>query len=253
MHLKAKKYFGQHFLTNDTIANNIVDSLDLKNSENIIEIGPGKGVLTKFLIKKKVNIKLIEIDNDCVEIIKNKFPKINIIHNDFLTINLKEIGVERYSIIGNFPYNISSQILFKILENRDDIYEVVGMFQKEVANRICSKPRSKQYGILSVLTQAYFECEHLFDVSPDNFNPMPQVQSSVIKITRNKIAKLDCNHNHFVKVVKGAFSQRRKKLKNALKNFTNLNDEKLALSILKFDNTNVLLEETCPIPLLTLL
>ena len=227
MNLKAKKYFGQHFLVNEGIANNIVDSLDLSLSNNIIEVGPGKGVLTKFLITKNINAKLIEIDGDCVEIMKSKFPKIDIIHNDFLKINLSEIGFGKYSIIGNFPYNISSQILFKVLENRDYICEVVGMFQKEVADRICSKPKSKQYGILSVLTQAYFKCEHLCDVGPDNFKPIPKVQSSVIKLSRNDAKKLDCNHDKFIKVVKGAFSQRRKKLKNALKNFTNLDDVKL--------------------------
>jgi len=212
---------------NEEIANNIVNSLKLSRSNNIIEIGPGKGVLTKFLITKNANIKLIEIDRDCVDIIKAKFPKIDIIHNDFLKIPLTAIGFETYSVIGNFPYNISSQILFKVLENRDCVYEVVGMFQKEVADRICSKPKSRKYGILSVLIQAYFECENLFKVSPDNFNPIPKVQSSVIKLSRNNTKKLDCDHDKFIKVVKGAFSQRRKKLKNALKNFTNLDDGKL--------------------------
>ncbi len=227
MILKAKKHFGQHFLINENIANSIAESLDLNICKNIIEIGPGKGVLTKYLIQKNVSVKLIEIDIDCVNFIKKKFNNIDVIHNDFLQIKLSDLSFKKYSIIGNFPYNISSQILFKVLDNRNNIVELVGMFQKEVSDRICSNPKSKKYGILSVLTQAYFDCENLFNVSPDNFDPIPQVNSSVIKLTRNKIKDLGCDHNHFIKVVKGAFSQRRKKLKNALKNFTNLDHSKL--------------------------
>ena len=143
MVLKAKKYFGQHFLINETVANDIAESLDLNICKNIIEIGPGKGVLTKYLIQKNVNIKLIEIDIDCVNIIKDKFKHTEVIHNDFLQIKLSDLSFKKYSIIGNFPYNISSQILFKVLENRNSIVELVGMFQKEVADRICSRPKSK--------------------------------------------------------------------------------------------------------------
>ena len=227
MTLKAKKHFGQHFLINENIANHIAKSLDLNICKNIIEIGPGKGVLTKYLIQKNANIKLIEIDIDCINVIKEKFKNIDVIHDDFLQINLSEINFKEYSIIGNFPYNISSQILFKVLENRNHVFELVGMFQKEVADRICSKPKSKKYGILSVLIQAYFDCENLFHVSPDNFHPIPKVNSCVIRLSRNEIKDLGCDHDHFIKVVKGAFSQRRKKLKNALKNFTNLNHAKL--------------------------
>ena len=227
MVLKAKKYFGQHFLINEAVANDIAESLDFNICKNIIEIGPGKGVLTKYLIQKNANIKLIEIDIDCVNIIKDKFKHTEVIHNDFLQIKLSDLSFKKYSIIGNFPYNISSQILFKVLENRNSIVELVGMFQKEVADRICSKPKSKKYGILSVLMQAYFNCENLFNVDPDNFEPIPKVNSSVIKLSRNQIKELGCDHNHFIKVVKGAFSQRRKKLKNALKNFTNLDHLKL--------------------------
>ncbi len=227
MILKAKKHFGQHFLINENIANHIAKSLDLNICKNIIEIGPGKGVLTKYLIQRNANIKLIEIDIDCINVIKEKFKNIDVIHDDFLQINLSEINFKEYSIIGNFPYNISSQILFKVLENRNNICELVGMFQKEVADRICSKPKSKKYGILSVLIQAYFDCENLFHVSPDNFHPIPKVNSCVIRLSRNEIKDLGCDHDHFIKVVKGSFSQRRKKLKNALKNFTNLNHAKL--------------------------
>ena len=225
--MRAKKKFGQHFLINNKIAIQIVNALDFNTSKNIIEVGPGKGVLTKELMQKNVKLKVIEIDIDCVNIIKDRFRSIEVIQNDFLKINLTKIGFNKYSIIGNFPYNISNQILFKVLENRDDIDEVVGMFQKEVADRVCSSPNSKRYGILSVLIQAYFNCEKIFDVEPENFNPIPKVDSAVIKLHRNNTIKLDCNHDHFVKVVKSGFSQRRKKLKNALKNFTNLNHPKL--------------------------
>mgnify|MGYP002863834508 CR=1 FL=1 len=227
MHLKAKKHFGQHFLVNEKIANDIVDALSFSVNSNIIEIGPGKGVLTQYLIEKEAHLKVVEIDSDCVKIIQKKFNKIDLIHGDFLKIDLSKVGFEKYAIIGNFPYNISSQILFKVLESRDSIFELVGMFQKEVAERICSKPGSKKYGILSVVIQAYFDCEYLLEVPPDNFQPIPKVHSAVIKIVRNTRKKLDCNHSDFMKIVKISFSQRRKKLKNALKNFTNLNHEKL--------------------------
>ena len=227
MSLAAKKYFGQHFLINNNIAIQIVENLDLNLCNNVIEIGPGQGVLTKLLVKKTPHIKLIEIDLDCVDIIKKKFKNTEIVHADFLKIDLKSIGFKKYNIIGNFPYNISSQILFKILENRNDVIEVVGMFQKEVAERICSKPNSKKYGILSVLIQAYFSCEYLIDVGSENFKPVPKVQSSVIKLTRNNTIELDCAYPDFLQVVKACFSQRRKKIKNALKNFINLNNTNL--------------------------
>jgi len=224
--MKIKKHFGQHFLKNELLAQKIAASISSKNS-SILEIGPGQGALTKFLVKKTPHIKLIEIDNDCVKILEKKFHNITIINGDFLTLDLSKIIVNKHIIIGNFPYNISSQILFKVLEHRDRISEVIGMFQQEVADRICSKPNSKKYGILSVLIQAYFKCEKLFDVSPENFKPIPKVNSSVIKLSRNKIVKLKCDHDKFSQIVKGGFSQRRKKLKNALKNFSNLKNSNL--------------------------
>ena len=228
MTIKAKKYFGQNFLINEALSEKIAHSLDVTKNEKILEIGPGKGALTKFLVEKYENIKVVEIDLDCVAFLEKKFQHIDVIHDDFLKISNEKIQFKKYAIIGNFPYNVSSQILFKILEKRDQITQVVGMFQKEVADRICSNPNSKKYGILSVLIQAYFNCEQLFDVGPENFKPKPKINSSVIRLTRNSIKKLNCNHKQFLQIVKLGFSQRRKKLKNALKkitNFENLNLE----------------------------
>tara|TARA_B100001250_G_scaffold116455_1_gene98731 strand:- start:13144 stop:13908 length:765 start_codon:yes stop_codon:yes gene_type:complete len=218
----AKKYLGQHFLIKKSISEKIVQSLELKYVKNVIEIGPGKGALTDFLTTKTDQLTVIEIDIDCIKILEKKFQNIKIIYGDFLTFDLAKIEYPYYSIIGNFPYNISTQILFKVLENRNSINQLVGMFQKEVAERICSNPNSKKYGILSVLLQAYFSCNLLFDVAPENFQPKPKVYSSVIKLSRNKTEELECDHNSFVTIVKTGFSQRRKKLKNALKKIITL-------------------------------
>jgi len=218
----AKKYLGQNFLVNKSISKKIVDCLNIEKTRNIIEIGPGRGALTYFLANKTDQLSIIEIDPDCIKLLKQKFLNIRIIQADFLKFNLKSIGYENYSLIGNFPYNISSQILFKVIENKNSINEVVGMFQKEVAERVCSNPNSKKYGILSVLIQAYFKCELLLDVGPDNFQPKPKIYSTVIKLSRNNIKEIDCDYKKFLIVVKTSFSQRRKKLKNALKKITNL-------------------------------
>jgi len=233
MILKPKKHLGQNFLINKEIAENIVESLVLKKSKNIIEIGPGKGALTKFIIQKSNHIKLIEIDLSCVRVLKKKFQKLTVIHDDFLKIDLNTLGFKKYALIGNFPYNVSSQILFHALNYRNNITEIVGMFQKEVAERICSKPNSKKYGVLSVILQAYFDCEQLFDVSSKNFYPQPRINSTVIRLTRNKISELDCRHEDFIKTVKEGFSQRRKKLKNALKKMTNLDNKSLEKTLQK--------------------
>ena len=233
MILKPKKHLGQNFLINEEIAENIVDSLVLKKSKNIMEIGPGKGALTKFIIQKSNRIKLIEIDLSCVRVLKNKFQKLKVIHDDFLKIDLNTLGFKKYALIGNFPYNVSSQILFHALNYRNNITEIVGMFQKEVAERICSKPNSKKYGVLSVILQAYFDCEQLFDVSSKNFYPQPKINSTVIRLTRNKISELDCRHEDFIRTVKEGFSQRRKKLKNALKKMTKLDEKSLENTLQK--------------------
>lgn len=219
--VKPKKYLGQHFLCDDSIAQRIVESLQAPNP-NLLEIGPGMGVLTKFLINKEnVSLKVVEIDDESVDYLQQNYPALSdkIIAADFLTLDLSGMYSEKVSIIGNFPYNISSQILFKILESKDLVTEVVGMFQKEVAERIASGPGNKQYGILSVLLQAYYDIEYLFTVHEGSFNPPPKVKSAVIRITRNPEKRLACDGKLFKQVVKTAFNQRRKTLRNSLKTF----------------------------------
>lgn len=228
--MKLKKKYGQHFLINDLISADIASSIKKKTA--ILEIGPGGGALTKELIKVAKNIKVIEIDRDLNSVLSKRFPGLEIINEDFINYELTKIGWRKFSICGNFPYNISTQILFKIVENNNLVHEVVGMFQKEVAERICSGPCSKKYGIPSVVVQAFYDCEILFDVSNDNFKPKPNVLSSVIRLTRNK-KKLNCKYDDFLRVVKMSFSKRRKKIKNALKNFTKLNEVKDELILKK--------------------
>jgi len=226
MTVKAKKYLGQHFLNDENIAKKIAETLSYKGYDHILEIGPGMGVLTKYLLQKEVTAHVIEIDTESVEYLKINYPSLTdyIIGQDFLKYNLKQIfNDEPFAIIGNFPYNISSQILFKVLEMRDQIPEFSGMFQKEVAQRICSKEGSKVYGILSVLTQAFYNADYLFTVPPQVFNPPPKVDSGVLLLTRKENYVLPCNEALFFKVVKTAFQQRRKTLRNSLKTF-NLSD-----------------------------
>lgn len=215
--VKAKKHFGQHFLMDDNIAAKIVASL--KVNVNVLEIGPGTGILTKHLMQiEGINLKLIEIDKESVEYLSQQYPDLNgkIISSDFLHFDLKSLFDNNFSIIGNFPYNISTQILFKVLDNRDMVTEVVGMFQKEVAVRIASGPGTKDYGILSVLLKAFYNIEYLFTVNENVFDPPPKVKSAVIRIARNEVNKLDCDEKLFFTVVKTAFNQRRKTLRNAL-------------------------------------
>lgn len=220
--VKAKKFLGQHFLEDETIAEQIADTLSLKGYENILEIGPGMGVLTKYLLKKPTKTYVIEIDTESVAYLKSNYLNLTprIIEKDFLKYDLSETFKEEpFAIIGNFPYNISTQIVFKTLELRDQIPEFSGMFQKEVAARICSKEGSKVYGILSVLTQAFYEAEYLFTVPPSVFNPPPKVDSGVLRLTRKADYSLPCDEKLFFKVVKAAFQQRRKTLRNSLKTF----------------------------------
>ena len=165
MSLKPKKIFGQHFLMNHNICEQIVDQIDLNHCQNILEIGPGEGALTNYLSKKTNNLKLIEIDHDAFLLLKKKFTEIEIINDDFLKYDLSNLNWKKYTVVGNFPYNISTQILFKILDNKNSINQVIGMFQKEVAERICSPPKSKKYGIPSVLMQAFFNCETVIGCS----------------------------------------------------------------------------------------
>ncbi|MBP0902671.1 16S rRNA (adenine(1518)-N(6)/adenine(1519)-N(6))-dimethyltransferase RsmA [Mariniflexile gromovii] len=224
--VKAKKHLGQHFLNDETIAQKIAATLTLKNYKTVLEIGPGMGVLTKYLLKKDITTHVIEIDTESVDYLKANYLNLasRIIEKDFLKYDLNQVFKgESFAIIGNFPYNISTQIVFKTLDMRDQIPEFSGMFQKEVAERICSKEGSKVYGILSVLAQAYYDAEYLFTVPPSVFNPPPKVESGVLRLTRKADYSLPCDDALFFKVVKTAFQQRRKTIRNSLKTF-NLSD-----------------------------
>lgn len=219
MSVKAKKYLGQHFLKDENIAAKIVNNLSEKGFENILEVGPGTGVLTQFLMKKKNPLFLAEIDTESIDYLQNNYLDINknSFVGDFLKTDFQFNNEKQIAVIGNFPYNISSQILFKIVENYTLIPEMVGMFQKEVAERTAAVPRTKDYGILSVLIQAYYDVEYLFTVHENVFNPPPKVKSGVIKLIRNPKEGLKGNEDLFKKIVKAGFNQRRKKLSNALK------------------------------------
>ncbi len=222
MSVKAKKHLGQHFLKDLSICQRISDAIEPNGKYNrILEVGPGMGALTQFLLKRDdFETHVIEIDRESVEYLNENFPNLkNKIHStDFLKIDLTELmGNEPFAVIGNFPYNISTQILFKVLEYKDQIPEVVGMFQKEVAERIAEKPGSKTYGITSVLLQAFYNIDYLFTVDEHVFNPPPKVKSGVIRLVRNDVKKLDCDEKFFKQIVKQAFNQRRKTLRNSLK------------------------------------
>lgn len=220
--VKPKKHLGQHFLKDATIAEAIVDAFNQdRKSCNALEVGFGMGVLTKFLIERSdLNLSIIDIDSESIKYIHQQIeiaPE-KLIEGDFLKLDLKQLFKgEKFSIIGNFPYNISTQILFKTLEHKDQVKEVVGMFQKEVAERIVSPEGSKVYGISSVLLQAYYDMEYLFTVDENVFNPPPKVKSAVIRLRRNDTLKLNCNEKRFTSLVKMAFNQRRKTMRNSLK------------------------------------
>lgn len=219
MSVKAKKHLGQHFLTDENIARKIVDGLSFEGYKNVMEVGPGMGVLTKYLLEKDQNIYLAEIDKESIEYLKNNYPKVTeeTFVGDFLKQDFQFMNGEQIAIIGNFPYNISSQILFKIIDYYELVPEMVGMFQKEVAERTAAVPRTKDYGILSVLIQAYYDTSYLFTVHENVFNPPPKVKSGVIRLTRNPKEGLAGNEVLFKQIVKAGFNQRRKKLSNALK------------------------------------
>ena len=216
--VRPKKQLGQHFLTDTGIANRIADLLDPAEENTILEIGPGKGVLSQFLLKRDFeNLKFIEIDHESVEYLKAEFPGIDrmLTEGDFLNLDLSETG-KKISVIGNFPYNISSQIFFKVIGERDRVEEVVCMIQKEVAQRIASPPGNKQYGILSVLLQTWYDIKMEFSVKPGSFFPPPAVQSSVIRLKRNSRKQLPCDEKLYLRVIKAGFNQRRKVLSNSL-------------------------------------
>jgi len=254
MSVKAKKHLGQHFLKDENIARKIADTLSYKNYNHVLEIGPGMGVLTKYLLDKDTTTHVIEIDTESVAYLKANYLNLanRVIEKDFLKYNLKDIfNDEPFAIIGNFPYNISTQIVFKLLDMREQVPEFSGMFQKEVAMRICSKEGSKVYGILSVLTQAFYDAEYLFTVPPSVFNPPPKVDSGVLLLKRKDNYTLPCDEKLFFRVVKTGFQQRRKTLRNSLKTL-NLSDNLKAnvifdkrpeqLSVLEFIELTSLIE-----------
>ncbi len=227
MSVKAKKHLGQHFLTDENIAKKIADSLKENTYNDVLEIGPGMGVLTKYLLEKDYTTHVIEIDVASVNYLKAHYLNLadRIISKDFLKLDLNDFfGDKQLAIIGNFPYNISSQIVFKAIENKHRVPEFSGMFQKEVARRIAEGPGSKVYGIISVLTQAFYDVEYLFTVPPSVFNPPPKVDSGVIRLVRKEDYTLPVDEKLFFKVVKTAFNQRRKMLRSSLKSF-NLSDK----------------------------
>ena len=222
--VRPKKSLGQHFLTDKDIAARIVDSLKVPEgaarAEDVLEVGPGTGVLTGLLLKRPdVNLKMVELDPEAVEYLRGNFPGMEgrLLEADFLKLNLASLFPGSFSIIGNFPYNISSQIFFKVLEHRDRVPQVICMIQKEVAERIAEPPGTKTYGILSVFLQAWYDIEYLFTVGPGAFAPPPKVHSAVIRLTRNSRTELGCDESLFRAVVKSSFGLRRKTLRNSLK------------------------------------
>jgi 16S rRNA (adenine1518-N6/adenine1519-N6)-dimethyltransferase len=221
MQVRAKKHLGQHFLTDQNIARKIVDSLlECKSPNTIIEVGPGTGVLTQHLVAEHPgNFYALDVDTESIDFLKKKYPAVSerIIFGDFLQYNIDLLTKEKFDVIGNFPYNISSQILFRALEYRNRVDYVVGMFQKEVAERIAEKPGTKTYGIISVLLQAFYDIEYLFTVNENVFNPPPKVKSAVIRLKRNNVQELGCDEKLFIKIVKAGFNQRRKTLRNSLR------------------------------------
>ncbi len=229
--VRAKKYLGQHFLKDEEIAQKIANSLSFKKYTNVIEIGSGTGVLTKYLLLHNIDLVAMDIDAESIEYMNNSFPLENpkamlgkstfkVVEGDFLKYDLSVLfGDTQFAITGNFPYNISTQIVFKMLEMKEQVPEFSGMFQKEVALRICNAGGSKAYGILSVLVQAYYDVEYLFTVPPEVFDPPPKVESGVLRLVRKENIALDCDEKLFFRVVKSAFNLRRKTLRNSLKTF----------------------------------
>lgn len=220
MYVRAKKSLGQHFLKDQKIAERIVESLDTSLTGSVLEIGPGTGVLTQHLVKMEgIEFKAAEIDTESIEYLQKNFPQIgeNLLEGDFLKMDMNKIFKSHFSVIGNFPYNISSQIFFKLIDHKDQVPQIVCMLQKEVAERLASPPGNKSYGILSVLLQAWYNIDYLFTVEPGSFIPPPKVKSAVISLKRNSRESLGCDEVLFKKVVKASFNQRRKAVRNSVK------------------------------------
>ena len=225
--VRAKKHLGQHFLKDEVVAKKIADTLNFNGYTKVLEIGPGTGVLTKYLLEKDIELVAMDLDRDSISYLEANYlnKNLQLLEADFLKYDLSDVfGENEFAVTGNFPYNISTQIVFKTLENKEKIPEFTGMFQKEVALRICAKEGSKTYGILSVLAQAFYEAEYLFTVPPTVFNPPPKVESGVLRLTRKADFSLACDEKMLYKVVKTAFQQRRKTMRNSLKSF-NLSDK----------------------------
>lgn len=233
--VKPKKFLGQHFLKDLKIARDIADTVDTFPQLPILEVGPGMGVLTQFLTQKERHVKVVEVDFESVAYLRKAYPSLedDIIEDDFLTMNLsRTFEGKPFILTGNYPYNISSQIFFKMLEYKDLIPCCTGMIQKEVAERIAASPGNKTYGILSVLIQAWYHVEYLFTVSEQVFNPPPKVKSAVIRMTRNEVQELGCDEKLFKRVVKATFNQRRKMLRNSIKSIIGSESELLQDEIL---------------------
>jgi 16S rRNA (adenine1518-N6/adenine1519-N6)-dimethyltransferase len=225
--VKPKKHLGQHFLRDENIAIKIVDSLTgYGGYKNILEIGPGTGALTKHLIGKDLNLYVLDIDPESIAYLHSNYPQLadRIISGDFLKLDIGSFIDPPFALIGNFPYNISSQIMFRVIEMRDDIPELVGMFQKEVAERLVAPPGTRKTGILSVLLQTWYDCEYLFTVDKESFYPSPKIQSGVIRIKRNNRKNLEVDEKDFKRIIKMAYGQRRKTLRNSLKSILNETD-----------------------------
>lgn len=223
MSVRAKKHLGQHFLTDKNISRKIADQYSRHNGcDRVLEIGPGMGALTTFLLENELDVWVMDVDSESIAYLNTHFPKLEgrILEADFLRADLQSLmGPEPFGVVGNFPYNISTQILFKCLEYRNQIPEIMGMFQKEVAERVAEKPGSKQYGILSVLLQAFYDIHYCFTVDEHVFSPPPKVKSGVIRCTRNSREELPCDEALFIKLVKATFNQRRKTIRNTIKPF----------------------------------
>lgn len=243
MKVAPKKHLGQHFLTSEDIAFDIANTLvNTEEFENILEIGPGMGMMTKYLKTSYPDhlLKVIELDQESVNYLDEEFPDLEVIFDDFLRININTIFNNQFAIIGNFPYNISTQIIFRIIENKELIPQMSGMFQKEVAERICAEPNSKIYGITSVLTQAFYDTEYLFSVSEKVFNPPPKVQSGVIRLTRKDVFP-DCEIKKLFYIVKKSFNQRRKMLRKSLN--SDFTDEQRTMEIFTKRPENLSVED----------
>jgi len=249
--LKAKKQLGQHFLKDEAIIQRIIQLIKVKcpNSLPLVEVGPGQGILTRDLFDSYNTFKAIEFDRDMIAILEQDIPPKSLVQADFLKLDIRELfGSEQYCLAGNFPYNISTQIVFKLIDNRDKIPVMVGMFQKEVAERICASPTGKKIGIISIRAQAHYTAEKIFDIPPSAFNPPPKVESSIIVLTRKENYEIDCDYKLFKKIIKISYGQRRKKLRNTLKPYLKDLDNPILqkrpeeLSVEEFVNITKLIE-----------